>query len=50
MEPPSRDIRTFVKTCGRPFPAALDIDLKTGKKEEAAKWFLVSILYSKETG
>ena len=41
------DLRAFVETYGRPFSAALGIDLKSGKEEEAAKWFLASILYSK---
>ena len=47
MEPPYMDLRTFVETYGRPFSTELGIDIKSGKKEEAAKWFLASILYSK---
>ena len=44
---PSMGLRTFVESYGRPFSAELGIDLKSGKKDEVAKWFLASILYSK---
>jgi hypothetical protein len=40
-------LREFVDQFGKPFSENLGIDLKSGKSEEACKWFLASILYSK---
>ncbi|MGD0329882.1 MAG: hypothetical protein ABSB40_05450 [Nitrososphaeria archaeon] len=40
-------IKEFVNEYGKPFSETLGIDLKSGKNEEIARWFLASILFSK---
>lgn len=41
------DLRGLVKQYGTPFSEMLGIDLRSGRGEEVAKWFLASILYAK---
>ena len=40
-------LRDLVEQYGQPYSELLAIDLRTGRKEEIAKWFLAAILYSK---
>ena len=37
----------FVKQHGQPYSELLGIDLRTGRSQEIAKWFLAAMLYSK---
>jgi len=40
-------LRDFVREYGQPYSEMLGIDLKSGRGEEALKWFLAAVLYSK---
>lgn len=41
------DLRSIVKKYGQPYSELLGIDLCSGRNQEAVKWFLASVLYSK---
>jgi len=41
------ELKDFVREFGQPYSEMLGIDLKSGRGEEAVKWFLAAILYSK---
>ncbi|MDG6994982.1 MAG: hypothetical protein JRN52_03580 [Nitrososphaerota archaeon] len=40
-------LRQFVQQYGQPYSELLGIDIKSGRNDEAVKWFLASILYGK---
>ncbi len=44
---PATELKELVRRYGRPYSAALGIDLRSRRPAEVSKWFLASMLYAK---